>query len=677
MARSQCFVSYSHTDMAPVRAVVNALRSAGLSVWFDENGSAIYAGEEWAAFIDQRIREADQCIIFFSRISVNRAQVIRELELMLALNKRIIPVCLERVPLSKVKSTEVRTFMEQIQSIHLRSYGRHVTRAFLQALLDRLGGPAVLQSAQPLAEAEEIGYLYEDGLPVRQEYAGPEGPCVLYQLTRGDISPTTVFPRAMDNQYFSDRALRQDGLFQDPQHADPAERRARLAEQKARTQRQELMRSLLHYPQVLLNRAFFLNSPALRHCYCREDPAYDAGEERALGRLMDSGALLIYLMREPDPTRAPAFDVPEAVIRQWSAFCQRHTPFCLKLDWNEEANGREARRKMEIPFFEFCVNLCNDSYRADWLAQVMGIPEERWPAFRRRLEDVRLTALANGVGYSRNQFYQHFVTAPGTDVSDSFLDPRKPFAVELKKVIDLKYNCNFADACGCLLHEPPDALRRPDLLEDQTGAGGHRRELDFDELSFAISELGAQVERERAFLPAASRLPRAECLTFSAVQRLRASRVSWSDYSGKITEIARRANEWDVDFGAILDALGYFREVLGDLAALAAEEGQTMDSVELPEAVSILFQVDQCQLAAVYRRDGSRLLRVSGRGNQASLSPISIRFQYGDRTLEALEETVSSEFLFFQGMTSTGGRVFLDRLTAYLKDEEHFIEVNT
>ena len=676
MAQSQCFVSFSHTDMAQVRAVVNALRGAGLSVWYDENGKAIHAGKKWDAFIDQRIREADQCIIFFSRISVNREQVVRELMLMRKLNKQIIPVCLERVPLNKVKNTEVQTFMQQFQSINLRTYGRHITRAFLQALLNRLGAPAVCQNTQPLAEAEEIAYLYEDGLPIRQEYAGPEGPCVLYQLTRGDISPTTVFPRAMDNQYFSDRALQRDDLFQDPRHANLSERRARLAEQKARTQRQELMRSLLHYPQVLLNRAFFLNSPALQHCYCRDDPAYDAGEEQALGQLMDCGALLIYLMREPDPTHAPAFDVPTAVIRQWAAFCQRHTPFCLKLDWNEEANGREARRKMEIPFFEFCVNLCNDSYRADWLAQAMGIPEERWPDFRRRLEDVRLTALANGVGYSRNQFYQHFVTAPGTDVSDSFLDPRKPFAMELKKVIDLKYNCNFADACGCLLHEPPDALRRPDLLEYPTGAGGHHRELDFDELSFAISELGAQVERELASLPAASPIPRAECLTFSAVQRLRASQASWNDYCGKITEIARRANEWDIDFGAILDALGYFREVLDSLAALAAEEGRTMDSIELPEAVSILFQIDQCQLAAVYRQDGSRLLRVSGRGNQASLAPISIRFQYGDCTMEALKETVSSEFLFFQGMTSIGGRAFLDRLTAYLKDEEHFIEVN-
>lgn len=60
------FVSYSHDDAAVARRLTEALRAAGLEVWFDEN--ELRSGDTWDAKIKQQIRD---CALFLPVISQN------------------------------------------------------------------------------------------------------------------------------------------------------------------------------------------------------------------------------------------------------------------------------------------------------------------------------------------------------------------------------------------------------------------------------------------------------------------------------------------------------------------------------------------------------------------------------------------------------------------------------
>ncbi|MDP1580224.1 MAG: TIR domain-containing protein [Candidatus Didemnitutus sp.] len=60
------FLSYAHEDVAAARRIADALRSAGIEVWFDEN--ELRGGDSWDAKIRQQI---DTCALFIPIISAS------------------------------------------------------------------------------------------------------------------------------------------------------------------------------------------------------------------------------------------------------------------------------------------------------------------------------------------------------------------------------------------------------------------------------------------------------------------------------------------------------------------------------------------------------------------------------------------------------------------------------
>ena len=51
-----------------------------------------------------------------------------------------------------------------------------------------------------------------------------------------------------------------------------------------------------------------------------------------------------------------------------------------------------------------------------------------------------------GKGYSREQFYKDCIVVKDSPVVECRISRKKPFAEELKQMIDLRYNLNFAQA---------------------------------------------------------------------------------------------------------------------------------------------------------------------------------------------------------------------------------------
>jgi len=70
------FVSYAHADAQQIYQIIKQLHGKGVRIWYDEG---IEASTEWMAKIADAIKHCVTFIIFLSKISVQRANVNREI----------------------------------------------------------------------------------------------------------------------------------------------------------------------------------------------------------------------------------------------------------------------------------------------------------------------------------------------------------------------------------------------------------------------------------------------------------------------------------------------------------------------------------------------------------------------------------------------------------------------
>src|SRR5580658_9428567 len=107
------FLSYASEDAAPAKRICNALRAAGIEVWFDQ--SELRGGDAW----DQKIRrELHDCTLFIPVISANTAarhegyfrlewDLADQRTHMIARNRAfIVPVCVDATPETSADTPE-------------------------------------------------------------------------------------------------------------------------------------------------------------------------------------------------------------------------------------------------------------------------------------------------------------------------------------------------------------------------------------------------------------------------------------------------------------------------------------------------------------------------------------------------------------------------------------------
>jgi hypothetical protein len=93
------FIAYAVEDLAPVRRLCQALRSAGCSPWLDKD--KLLPGQNWPRAIERAIETSDACIVCFSSRSVSkRGQFQSEL--------RYAVDCARRLPLDHLFLIPVR-----------------------------------------------------------------------------------------------------------------------------------------------------------------------------------------------------------------------------------------------------------------------------------------------------------------------------------------------------------------------------------------------------------------------------------------------------------------------------------------------------------------------------------------------------------------------------------------
>lgn len=101
------FISYAHANSGSVISSINAMRNAGISLWYDEG---IAAGSEWPEFIAEKVINCTKFVLFISKEYLESQNCKRELNFAISRKKEILSIYLEDVVLSPGMEMQLGTY---------------------------------------------------------------------------------------------------------------------------------------------------------------------------------------------------------------------------------------------------------------------------------------------------------------------------------------------------------------------------------------------------------------------------------------------------------------------------------------------------------------------------------------------------------------------------------------
>ncbi|WP_073951264.1 hypothetical protein [Streptomyces kebangsaanensis] len=277
------------------------------------------------------------------------------------------------------------------------------------------------------------------------------------------LEPGAVIAQSLDNQWVPVQLTKE--MIERGRSLD------QVGRQRVQEARTEYFRSLINASQVVINRAYFYNNDAI-NC----DLAQGGEARTAHQRLLASGAIVPFLLNERHPAEEPpahlhlrrdGFTAWQETLAGMPAADRVR---CVRMSWNDTPGDQENRERTRIrlfqPFAEKVQGLTAKDI--DILAAQVGVAREDTDRFGQRLGEV--VGFSNDLSVRRqpvvrNTLYEEFVSVPGTNIAEGRYDRDKPFAAEIKQLLDLIYNVNLADALGRYPLTPVGSLRRVVLQE--------------------------------------------------------------------------------------------------------------------------------------------------------------------------------------------------------------------
>ncbi len=101
------FISYAHIDSGTVLPIIDAMKSSGILVWYDEG---IEAGSEWPEYIAEKVMCCNKFLLFISPAYLESQNCKRELNFAISRKKDILSVYLQDVELSPGMEMQLGTY---------------------------------------------------------------------------------------------------------------------------------------------------------------------------------------------------------------------------------------------------------------------------------------------------------------------------------------------------------------------------------------------------------------------------------------------------------------------------------------------------------------------------------------------------------------------------------------
>ncbi len=225
--------------------------------------------------------------------------------------------------------------------------------------------------------------------------------------------------------------------------------------------RHEYLRAILNSPQVIVNRAFFVNNPVVYTDFTKEGKAKDAFKS-----FLSTSVLVPYLLKEKSPLDEQKFTVHAQGWNAWQQVAQETSSTCLRLSWDDRENEEYVHDYLERPFRRFLLTMAE--FETEALKRDFHLDDDSARSFAKRLREVSRWAVDSD-DVRRETFYEQFVVAEGTKPADGIYARHqdKPFATQLKQLADLRYNTTLADAMDRYALTPADSLHRAAMQEER------------------------------------------------------------------------------------------------------------------------------------------------------------------------------------------------------------------
>ena len=661
------FVSYSRTDIRIVEGILRILSAQGFRLWYDQMGEGIDAGRSWRSVIDERLQNSRAFLIFLGYGVQDRSEVMREL--VMAAEKQeadpsyaILPVFLNRIPIEDFPK-KVRPVLLKSQNIGLWLYGG-VTERFVRRIVYTESWPEEIVDNDVRAEQglpewkadgvetagmefdleEDSGYVYRYASPQLTEKES-EGKLIrYYKVSPGEVSPHAVYPFVMDNQwcplsFYENKNFQKDGL---------ADRELEKAREEI--QRKEICRGLLHARQLLVNRAFLQNSKVFIQWY----KAHGTKEYDSFCRLLESGALLLVLFREQMPCEETAYDNTDWTA--WKQLCAEHVTYCLRMDWEDDrTNEMETDKLLGFPFHNYCVTTAENKYRIEEMANAFALSQADAEKMRRIWKQIQNSAIRTrektGKGYTRNQFYTDYIIEENSNVVECCISPEKRFARELKQMIDMRYNLNFAEAYGIKPMIPRDVQVNPVFVDEKAAAPGGR-EVSAEELIYAAGSFHPEFFLRDMPMPADTDL------NLEQVEVMR-NLTQWQKYIRLIEDADNRARQWDIDFSYIRAVWEGYRQWIESVRlALPGFEWKKGKG-----AVTIFYRIGEKEIRIIFRQGETQPFITENELQPMNRKQVlSIDYICGDISECGTDNSLFAEIRLFEGWTHETGSYLYEKL---------------
>lgn len=380
-----------------------------------------------------------------------------------------------------------------------------------------------------------------------------------------DLKPVTIVAQALDNQWVPNSLLSTILRNKQPLKSVVTER--------DRFVRREFLRSFLNAENVVANRAYLFNNDTITDFF------QSGGKEKeAFTQLIESRVLIPFLFAEKSPHQhvdmRRAFDRDPQTFEAWQELCRAAKPSCIRLSWEDflggdTDNSDRIADELARPFHEY--GLTANNGKAELYAQHLGIPPNLHAAFRARLDDVARwffdaprTEVGSRVFRQRNDFYKEFVVSEGSPVHEGWYDVQKPFSAELKRLIDLKYNTNLADAIGRFALTPADSLPRLALQENRTRRAAGDHQLDAEQLAQLLQRILTDLVMRRLDVPFLDRV------TLGDILIVRES-TEWLGYISKFGDLLKTTGSWGTSGIPFLGINEHLQHVFENYALVNSE----------------------------------------------------------------------------------------------------------
>ena len=104
---AQVFLSYARSDLPTLQPLLQALGAHGITVWRDQDN--LYGGQHWPKAIGEAIAAHEVLMLVWSQEAAASHFVELEWNTALALQKSILPCCLDSTPLPPCAQPHQRT----------------------------------------------------------------------------------------------------------------------------------------------------------------------------------------------------------------------------------------------------------------------------------------------------------------------------------------------------------------------------------------------------------------------------------------------------------------------------------------------------------------------------------------------------------------------------------------